>query len=111
MALIKCKECKKEISDKAKFCPNCGNPNVVENEPKKEIKEEKGMFITSGICSGISLIINPLGILSILGIIFGIISICIEKKNRGWAITSVIIGILATLITYAQLAQSMKTLF
>ena len=24
MALIKCKECKKEISDSAKACPNCG---------------------------------------------------------------------------------------
>ncbi|UAM97739.1 hypothetical protein K8354_15790 [Polaribacter litorisediminis] len=24
MALIKCLECKKEISDKAKICPNCG---------------------------------------------------------------------------------------
>jgi len=26
MALIKCSECKKEISDKAQSCPNCGNP-------------------------------------------------------------------------------------
>ena len=24
MSLVKCKECKKEISDKAKQCPNCG---------------------------------------------------------------------------------------
>ena len=24
MAIINCKECGKEISDKAKFCPNCG---------------------------------------------------------------------------------------
>ncbi len=24
MALIKCKECGKEISDQAKTCPNCG---------------------------------------------------------------------------------------
>ena len=24
MALIKCKECGKEISDQAKVCPNCG---------------------------------------------------------------------------------------
>ena len=24
MALIKCRECKKEISNKAKVCPNCG---------------------------------------------------------------------------------------
>lgn len=26
MALINCVECGKEISDKAKFCPNCGMP-------------------------------------------------------------------------------------
>lgn len=26
MALIKCQECGKEISDKAVVCPNCGNP-------------------------------------------------------------------------------------
>ena len=26
MALIKCLECSKEISDKAATCPNCGNP-------------------------------------------------------------------------------------
>ena len=26
MALIKCPECGKEISDKAASCPHCGNP-------------------------------------------------------------------------------------
>ena len=29
MALIKCSECGKEISDKATYCPNCGAPVVV----------------------------------------------------------------------------------
>ncbi len=32
MALIKCTDCGKEISDKAKTCPNCGCPVVVETE-------------------------------------------------------------------------------
>ena len=32
MALIKCPECGKEISDKAKACPNCGCPNEIKNE-------------------------------------------------------------------------------
>ena len=31
MALIKCSECGKEISDKAITCPNCGCPNVAKN--------------------------------------------------------------------------------
>lgn len=34
MALIKCPECNKEISDKAAACPNCGAP-VVMSEVKK----------------------------------------------------------------------------
>ncbi|PZX91832.1 hypothetical protein DOS84_18795 [Flavobacterium aquariorum] len=28
MALINCKECNAKISDSAKSCPNCGNPNL-----------------------------------------------------------------------------------
>ena len=35
MALINCSECGKEVSDKAKACPNCGCPI---NEEKKESK-------------------------------------------------------------------------
>ncbi len=34
MALIKCPECNKEISDKAVFCPNCGFPIQETNRPK-----------------------------------------------------------------------------
>ena len=26
MAMIKCPECGKDVSDKARSCPNCGNP-------------------------------------------------------------------------------------
>lgn len=38
MALIKCSECGKEFSDKAKACPNCACPN---NTRKKQIKINK----------------------------------------------------------------------
>lgn len=48
MALIKCEECGKEISDKAASCPNCGAPVVPTNNvtiPKqfraKSVKEKK----------------------------------------------------------------------
>lgn len=34
MALIKCSECKKEVSNKAKACPHCGNPINVEKKKK-----------------------------------------------------------------------------
>lgn len=36
MALIKCSECGKEISDKAPACPGCGNP--VQNQGNTEIQ-------------------------------------------------------------------------
>ncbi len=39
MALIKCTDCGKEISDKAKSCPNCGCPVSVEPEKTTEVKE------------------------------------------------------------------------
>lgn len=31
MALIKCRECSREISDKAAACPGCGAPNGASN--------------------------------------------------------------------------------
>lgn len=40
MALIKCEECGKEISDRANACPSCGNPI------NKSINEEEGRVIT-----------------------------------------------------------------
>ena len=45
MALIRCKECGKEISENAKSCPNCGNP--IKTEEKK--KTNKKMYVTISI--------------------------------------------------------------
>jgi len=36
MILIKCNECSQEISDKESSCPNCGTPNIQEQESNKE---------------------------------------------------------------------------
>lgn len=42
MALIKCKECGKEVSTKAKSCPNCGNTEFEEtfSDTLKEWREK-----------------------------------------------------------------------
>lgn len=37
MALIKCEDCGKEVSDQAKSCPNCGRPICVTQEESKLI--------------------------------------------------------------------------
>lgn len=48
MALIKCPECGKEISDAAVKCPNCGYP--VKAEQKKKEKVLWDMTIASWEC-------------------------------------------------------------
>ena len=49
MALIKCPECGKEISDKAKTCPNCGCPikkiTGTENEILEQTEENNSMIL------------------------------------------------------------------
>ncbi len=42
MALIKCDECGKEISSKAKTCPNCGNPINSDSSIKIKMPEKIG---------------------------------------------------------------------
>lgn len=48
MALIKCSECGKEISNKAKTCPNCGAP-VKLDDLKQEVSWGKAIGIIVGI--------------------------------------------------------------
>lgn len=54
MAMIKCSECGKDVSDKAAVCPNCGNPigaasapnsAVPANTAEKPKKKKKGCLI------------------------------------------------------------------
>ena len=41
MALIKCYECSKEISDKANSCPHCGAPKIDSKSTSQKINDEK----------------------------------------------------------------------
>ena len=52
MALIKCKECGKEISDQAKTCPHCGYENIKGVE--KKVKSKSNYLKTGSIVSLIS---------------------------------------------------------
>ena len=45
MALIKCNECGKEISSKAKVCPNCGSPLGKEKKKGSCLTKVLGVFI------------------------------------------------------------------
>lgn len=80
MAMIYCKECGKEISDKADKCPNCGCPvkqlqNV--SAPIVQVQEEPKMS-TMGI---IALVFSIIGCTFFVGVILAIIDLC-KKDGR-----------------------------
>ena len=59
MALIKCKECGHEVSDKASMCPNCGCPiesvgaiqeKVVDEKPKKKKRWTWALIVVALFC-------------------------------------------------------------
>ncbi len=101
MALIKCPECQKEISDKAVSCPNCGCPislltNYSEDiaTPEAEIKQS-GLGIASFVLSIVALFLGNFDfkiMLCILSIVFGIASCLNRNKKHGFAIAGNIIS-------------------
>lgn len=51
MALIKCPECGKELSDTVKFCPNCGYKLKGINRKFSQIsKSTKKRFFVAAVC-------------------------------------------------------------
>lgn len=120
MALIICKECGKEISDKAKCCPNCGLPlkkkgrgfaiaslvlgiiACVYSLPVATTLSETNMNKTAVIAMAIYIMI-----FGVLSLIFGIVSHCkgcrLKKKTAGIILSTVSILILLTVIIIAVL--------
>lgn len=102
MSLIKCEECGKEVSDKARSCPNCGytlNENIknidaqnVNSDITNDKGENFGLSLAGIICSFLGL--------SIIGLIFGIISIGTNKNKSN---TSKTLGIISVVISSIKL--------
>lgn len=67
MALIKCPECGKEISDAAKSCPNCGHPVKIGNGNKKSIITILSILVV---------------VVAIIGIILCVINVQSPEKKR-----------------------------
>ena len=123
MALIKCSECGKQISDQANTCPHCGmvnksytyctncgakteNGNFCNNcgTTMNKVtyygngKKMCGIALAGGITSICSLLIDIFGIVSIVAIVLSSIGLYkvnnnINLKGRGWAITGLACGI------------------
>lgn len=128
MALIKCSECGNEVSDKASSCPKCGNPIANEKKSRicpyckgaisntatkcvhcySELDENTiikpndrtNLLSVTGFLFGvISLFINIMGIISILGLVFSGVGLTqVNNKNEkgtGFAV----LGFLFSLFT------------
>lgn len=80
MAMIKCMECGKEISERADKCPFCGFPvkNDNANNQFQDSKNKNGK--TSGL-SIAALVLSVLGCSFIIGLVLAIIDLC-KKDGR-----------------------------
>lgn len=92
MALIKCSECSKEISDKATSCPSCGNPirqnavvvdGTVEIERTNKKWKKKSLWGAFFVFLGLFLMSKNLG-LGILVMIFGFGKLMFSSFGAWW---------------------------
>lgn len=131
MALIKCNECGKEISDKAKMCPHCGceNDTIFCPECDKKLSskanscpncgcpiknnrstsnEEINTFCLGGMITGIiSFFIDFYGLVSALGLVISIIGLSKSPnaKNRKFAIIGIICSSIELVLKFIQLVN------
>lgn len=101
MALIKCIDCGKEISDTAECCPNCGLVLNAENkfEGYKLIKKDQKK-INIGLYSVIFGIIFP-----IAGLILGIIGLA---KGEKYSLYGLLISILMPILYFFLLMHNIS---
>lgn len=95
MALVKCGECQKEISDKAESCPHCGNPintinansqkvEVVEVERTSKKWKKKSLWGVAFIIIGAMMLGSDLKAFGILLIILGFGKLIISSIGSWW---------------------------
>jgi len=93
MALIKCPECKKDVSDQASSCVFCGRP-------LKRKNRMSGFALFGFAISVTSVVLFLIGFLGIIGFTLSLIGLVIcKKKGRsgtGLAIAGMIIGFIST---------------
>lgn len=77
MAIVRCKECGEEISDKARSCPKCGAPNDLTWEENREV------FIKLGyVFSILSFFIFPV-IFGLASLVLGIFNLLKRENTHG----------------------------
>lgn len=77
MALTRCPECEREISDQAAACPHCGHPLQQAPLPEAQqtvIQQPQGSSLAKGVGSGFGGCLGILLFLLVLMVIGGVIS-------------------------------------
>ena len=87
MAMIICKECGKEVSDKANNCPNCGCPINLYNlyaQPQEthQFVDEKPKKKKNSALSTWSAILALFGCTTLIAVILAIIDLCKNDKDK-----------------------------
>ena len=106
-----CKECGKEINDKAVVCVHCGVPTVSPQKGTSQSDAAMRMLLPVGR-SGYAIAAGYLGIFSVLlifapfSLLFGILAVKDIKKNKdkhgmGRAIFGIIMGSICSIIMLA----------
>ena len=122
-----CKNCGKEISDTAKYCPECGasqsEPTPVEEAPVNTIQGERSNFALLGFILGIiSIFISFKGILPIGAIVLSIIGMneCDKEGRTGknfaiWgivlAVGAMLIRMVFTMFIFSQFGEIFRHIF
>lgn len=124
MALIKCKECGKEISDQAKVCPNCGCPvelpaqftqsqNISYSATAPKAEPSQNNSSSTGKSSGMSIlafVLSIFGCTAIISIVLAIIDLTKKDgRKKGFAIAAVVISGIWLLLAVAGMGGSKNT--
>lgn len=102
MALIKCPECGKEISDKAIRCPSCGYP-IERNSDEKHAPLLTSFSVVLLLLFGVSMLFLQLGwvinsILLIATFIFAVLALKSGEKGALWAAVPLVVSVMAVLM-------------
>jgi len=108
MALIKCRECQKEISDRAVACPHCGTPVTLVQQ-----KQETGSF-SKIVKNEVGVRLNRIG-----GILFGLavmiaavmIIVALIMLEKGGFLIPIAILVFVQAAFIALIVYVVKTLF
>lgn len=104
MALVKCNECGKEMSDKAKICPKCGCPNY-ENVDTISSDKSDTLCLTGLIVGIVSFFIDFVGLVSATGLTLSIIGYtkATNSKSKKFAIIGIICSAIELILKFIQL--------